>query len=183
MDDPFELAAPEEARRFLRTFDRATRRKGEECFRQNRVSNLMSEADGTALAASVRGSELYEVGLEFEPGEGWRGECTCPLEINCKHVYAAMQAALAEHSVGSVRQLSEGFPGQLLKLLGVLPESTPQPGKKATEKAKAAAGDFGQKVASSLGRPIRPEEISFLRKLNQIYRRCCETRGRFPRPA
>src|SRR5258708_40055780 len=108
MNDPFELAGPEEARRFLRSFDRVTRRKGEEYFHQNRVINLMAEEDGTALTASVRGSALYEVDLEYTPETGWWGECTCPIEVNCKHMYAAMQAARADHSVASLRQLSAG---------------------------------------------------------------------------
>src|SRR5262245_43457440 len=105
MNAPFVLAAPAEARTFLRAFDPPTRRKGDKYFHQNRVTNLQSEEDGTALAACVRGEELYEVDLQFDPDSGWSGECTCPMELNCKHIYAAMQAALAEHNVATVRRL------------------------------------------------------------------------------
>src|SRR6266545_2698942 len=130
MNDPFRLAAPVEAQRFLRSFDATTRRKGEKYFHQNRVINLMSQENGTALTASVRGGELYEVDLDYVPDGGWCGECTCPMEVNCKHVYAAMQAALAEQSISSVRQLSAGLPGQAFKPRGVNAESKPEKDKK-----------------------------------------------------
>src|SRR5436309_564980 len=108
MSDPFELRDPEDAKAFLEGFDRATRRKGEIYFQAGRVANLVCRDPGDSYAASVQGTALYQIRLFLDLEEGWTGTCSCPLEYDCKHIYAAMRALLAEHSVASVRGLSAG---------------------------------------------------------------------------
>ncbi len=72
------------------------RTRGDRYFEEERVEQLRREADG-CVAASVRGSESYEVRLLITP-EGELGfDCECVyFEQNldvCKHVWAALRAA------------------------------------------------------------------------------------------
>ncbi len=173
MNNSFELAETEKALEFLQAFSRTARRKGEEYFHQNRVRNLISEEEGTSLFAHVQGSQLYEVRLDYILGEGWFGECTCPLEFDCKHIYAVMHAAVLK-AVGSLgAKVSAAGPGPAFtpsRIASALSQTKAQP---PSRRETVLEGDFGQKVVSSLGRPLHSEEIKFLAKLNRIYRRCC----------
>ncbi|MBI5385112.1 MAG: DEAD/DEAH box helicase [Verrucomicrobia bacterium] len=160
MSDAFELVEPQAAKDFLGGFDANTRRKGESYFHSGRVLNLVPEEPGTSYSVHVQGSELYEVFLDYDAAEGWSGTCTCPMEIDCKHVYAAMKALLAEHSVAAVRGLSAG----------AVAKSAPPPPKKP---ALRVAGQVGDLLETEVGRPLRAEERRFVNKLAEIYRRCC----------
>ncbi|MEK7684512.1 MAG: DEAD/DEAH box helicase [Verrucomicrobiota bacterium] len=170
MHEPFELLDPDDAHEFIGSFDANTRRKGEAYFREGRVTSLRPEAGGTAFLAAVQGSQLYEVDLFLDPIEGWTGSCSCPLEFDCKHVYAAMKSLLAEHSVASVRGLSAGATGKIVKAPGSIAQ--PKPPKPAV-----APGEFAQTVAEALGRPLRPEETKLLLKLHAVYSRCGQKRS------
>ena len=170
MSEPFELQDPDDAHEFMDSFDANTRRKGEAYFREGRVTSLRPEAGGTAFLAAVQGSQLYEVDLFLDPIEGWTGSCSCPLEFDCKHVYAAMKSLLAEHSVASVRGLSAGATGKIVKAPGSIAQ--PKPPKPAV-----APGEFAQTVAEALGRPLRPEETKLLLKLHAVYSRCGQKRS------
>src|SRR5438477_13068213 len=105
MSDPFELRQPDEAEEFLSAFDQKTRRKGEAYFREDRVSGLVCVEEGTRYSAIVQGSAPYDVKLFYDSDAGWSGDCSCPLEGDCKHVYAALKALLAEHSIAWARGL------------------------------------------------------------------------------
>src|SRR5436190_8445559 len=91
----------EEANVFLQVMDWRSQDRGKKYFRQGRVSDLQQTKD-TAFSATVRGSQNYNVTLSYQPGKGWHGFCTCPVAMGCKHLYAAMQSLLAEHSAGRV---------------------------------------------------------------------------------
>ncbi len=164
MNDSFELRDPQAAHDYLEGFYAATRRKGEAYFAQGRVRDLIPKADGTAYSALVKGGQLYEVELIYDPDEGWSGTCSCPMELDCKHVYAAVKALLAEHNVALVRNLSAGATGRVGAKL-----------RAPTAKGAADAaypGEFAERVLAALGRPLRAAEKKFLRKLNEVYLRC-----------
>ena len=65
-----------------------------------KVLDLRVEDDGMALLAAIRGTDPvpYEVDVTVleRRGGGYEvdGFCTCPVEFNCKHVAAALHAAL-----------------------------------------------------------------------------------------
>ena len=68
--------------------------------RQGRVIAWEVHADGTRVTGAVQGQEaapyVQEIALKW--GAGGRlvlidGDCTCPVEVNCKHVAAVLQAA------------------------------------------------------------------------------------------
>jgi hypothetical protein len=160
MIEPFATFDPEDARAYLGSFDGATRRKGEACFRQGLVSMVTATEDG--FEVTVLGGEVNSVNLYSDPVDGWAGGCTCPQGCDCEHVYAAMKAVLAESNLAAVRGLSAG---------------TATPGPKGRSPAgsrepRSAPTDFSREVASSLGRRLTKAEIGFLQKLNQVYTRC-----------
>ncbi|MBU6402915.1 MAG: SWIM zinc finger family protein, partial [Verrucomicrobia bacterium] len=128
MHDPFAQFDAETAEGFLESFDPVTRGRGETYFRQGRVSLLEPEDGQPIFLATVQGSQLYQVTVCYDEDDGWLGTCTCPVEFDCKHVYAAMKAVLAERSIAAVRGLSAG--------------ATPKPGGagKATVRPKAQPG-------------------------------------------
>src|SRR5437588_4345841 len=111
MNDAFELLDPRNAQAFLKSFESEARRKGEAHFLQGHVHELTAEEPGMAYSAVVKDGRPYEVYLQYDPVEGWSGDCSCPTEFDCEHVFAALRALLAEHSTASVRSLSAGTAG------------------------------------------------------------------------
>src|SRR5712691_6803232 len=108
MNEVFELLDPRNAQAFLKSFDPATRRKGDSHFNLGHVQDLAPDEPGMAYSAHVQNGEREKVYLYYDSEDGWSGECTCPVEFECEHVYAAMRALLAEHSAAAVRNLSSG---------------------------------------------------------------------------
>jgi superfamily II DNA or RNA helicase len=76
-------------------------RDGERYWQQGRVLSLTMEQDGTRIEARVRGSQGHPYSLTIEIAEvngddlDVMGECSCPVGFNCKHVAAALFAAMA----------------------------------------------------------------------------------------
>ena len=168
MSEPFELIDPDDAQQYLNSFDATTRRKGEAYFSEGRVRDLRCEEPGCDFRATVQGTQLYEVHLLFNDLDGWLGDCTCPMELDCKHVYAVMRAVFAEQNLAVVRDLSAGKK----KKATVFPTFTPP------KKIEAPpVGILAEKVVVSLARPLRGEEARFLRKLSEVYARCFKTRN------
>jgi hypothetical protein len=163
MSEKFELVDPEEAQQFLTTLSHATRRKGDAYFREGRVVALRCVEPGVYYEAEVRGGAAYVVSLRCDDLDGWEADCTCPREFDCKHVYAAMKALLAEHSSAVVQKISAGKAPKP----AVLDQKPSVP---------ALSAPFHEKVAAALGRPLQRDETKFLNKLNEVYRRCVTTR-------
>jgi hypothetical protein len=163
MSNGFQLQDAQDAQDYLSAFDARTRQKGESYFRGGRVRDLTADLPGVSYSAQVQGSQLYEVSLVYDEDEGWTGSCTCPMEFDCKHAYAAMKALLAEHSVAAVRGLSSGL--------------VRRPGLTASKKGGVrVAGQVGDLLEAALDRGLRPEERHFVNKLADVYRRCCVSR-------
>ena len=162
MSDAFDLINPDEAREYLDSFDLATRRKGEAYLREGRVGEIVCEEQGRRFVAPVRGSEPYHVEIYFD-GEEWVGDCTCPVQVDCKHVYATLKALLAEHSVARVREISGGAVAPLPLV------------ERSSGKARTSAS-LASMAATALERALRPDEIKFLRKLHEAYEHSRQTR-------
>jgi hypothetical protein len=84
----------------LDEFDERTLSRGAGYWNSGRVLDLQVDIDGMGVAAAVRGSEHepYEVEIIVDPKRGGyriEGLCSCPVGFNCKHVVAALHAALA----------------------------------------------------------------------------------------
>src|SRR5438270_294646 len=160
MNDAFELLDPRNAQAFLKTFEAGARRKGEAHFRKSHVQDLAAEQPGMAYAAEVSDdNESYKVHLHYDPVEGWSGDCSCPQEFDCEHVFAAMRALLAEHSTAAVRSLSAGT-------------SPAAAGwSKSTAKTEQELGSLDRRLKAALGRALKPDEIRFIRKVQSVFTR------------
>jgi superfamily II DNA or RNA helicase len=100
------------ARKYLRTFPAATMKKGAGLFASSAVRDVEMSRDDICLA-EVMGTMLYHATLAHEDGE-WFGECTCPVEVDCKHCYAAMRALLEWTGVPAAKPVAQA-PGQPAK--------------------------------------------------------------------
>ena len=66
---------------WLNEFAMADRTKGREYYSQGKVGSLERIIDSltTTVFAAVQGGEIYECSLTHNPGEGWSGNCSCPV--------------------------------------------------------------------------------------------------------
>src|SRR5260370_1651511 len=163
MNDAFELVDPRNAQAFLKQFSGEVKRRGEACFRRGLVQNLAPEEAGMSYSAIVNDGEPREVDLEYDPVEGWSGNCTCEQEFDCPHIFAAMRALLAEHSMAAVRNLSSGA-------------STPSATwNKGTGKTEGDSAGLARRLMATLWRPLNAEETKFVRKVHNLYLRSHHT--------
>jgi hypothetical protein len=63
----------------------------------------------STATATVRGTHLYECTLGHTPGEGWTGDCSCPVGFECKHLYATGTALLHRLNDEETRHLDAAF--------------------------------------------------------------------------
>jgi superfamily II DNA or RNA helicase len=90
-----------------RAVDASAYARGAEYARQREVLYAAWDPDGDALRGLVRGHEnnVYHAAAFFSltrgrPAEFELGECSCPVEFNCKHVVALVLSALVPGSPG-----------------------------------------------------------------------------------
>jgi hypothetical protein len=170
MDDGFELLDPRDAERFLKSFPADTRRKGEALFRIGRVQDLVPMEPGAHYSAQVQDeSDRSSVDLSYDTVDGWDGECSCQKTFECEHVFAAMNALLAEHRTATVRNLSASW-GAAMDRLGVLrPPPRPQP-------PNPRNNELAGLLAAAKGQALNRQESQFVRSVHQAYLRCAQTR-------
>ncbi|UPK39656.1 DEAD/DEAH box helicase [Bradyrhizobium sp. 186] len=83
-------------------FTRSAFEKGHAYQLQARVSGLEISDDLTRVEADVEGSEVddyaVDIQLKFKDAQlvGLRGNCSCPMASNCKHVVATLLEAISE---------------------------------------------------------------------------------------
>src|SRR6266567_4157870 len=160
MNEAFELLDPLNAQAFLTSFDSTARRKGDAHFNLGHVRDLVAEDPGMAYSAEVQDGQKREVYLHYDSVEGWSGDCTCPVEEDCEHIFAAMRALLAEHSAAAVRSLSAGASSASpMRARG---------GKKQDEES----GGLARRLMATVGRPLDAKETAFIRKVHAAFLRC-----------
>lgn len=137
------------AHEYLRTFPAATIEKGARLFSSSAVRGVEVSRDDVCLA-EVMGTALYYVTLTHEDGE-WFGECTCPVEIDCKHCYAAMQALL-EWTGAPAAQPAATAPGH--------PPKT----------SREARPSFSVEIEQKLGRPLASGEKHVVVTIENLFR-------------
>ncbi len=136
--------------RFLRLFDAPTRQRGEQYFKSGAVKSVACMEPGSDYTAEVMGGELYEVHLTY--GDGWDSECTCPMALECKHVYAALKQLLADFSSASVASLS-ATAGNIFNIA----------------KPNQPPATFAELVREKIGRRLTPDEAHYLKSVNRLY--------------
>lgn len=165
MNDAFELLDPRSAQAFLKSFDSETRRRGDSHFRKGQVQNLEPLEGGVSYTATVQAGEVsHEVRLDYDPIEGWSGTCTCSRQTDCEHIFAAMRALLLEHSAASVRSLSS------------VNSQTAMAVARAATKSDEETGRLARQLMSTLARPLKAEENKFIRKVQNVFKRCEQNR-------
>jgi hypothetical protein len=164
MSEAFQLVDPQSAREYLKLCGAGARNRGDVLFRRNSVQDLTPERPGFRYSALIKADREYRVGLEYDETEGWMGDCSCPQEIDCEHVCAAMRALLAEHSAAEVRNLSAGRTSAAAGV-GRAPRKTDEPSLGVARRLMAA-----------LGRPLNALETRFVRKIETAFTRCQESR-------
>ncbi|WP_083900787.1 DEAD/DEAH box helicase [Azospirillum sp. B4] len=137
--------------------------RGKAYWQQGRVTDLHLDEDGLGLMAAVHGSEAepYEVELTVERkrrGYDLEGFCTCPVGFNCKHVAAALYAALA----GGGR-MEEGRPRHGTPAAPAIPQTDgPELARWLAEVARAAEPDDGNpEVAEHVRYLLKPPVYSY----------------------
>ncbi|MDB5919616.1 MAG: helicase [Massilia sp.] len=106
----------------LRNFDSGTYGRGQGYARSGKVRKLVVSDDATRIESKVSGSggHLYRQSIDVRndrKGVRFEGDCSCPMEYNCKHVVAALlsyleQAPAAGHAGGAAgRPAGDAIPG------------------------------------------------------------------------
>src|SRR4051794_6415795 len=87
-----------------RGIPRATRERGEDYFRGGRVR--LTHVDDYSVRATVQGSELYSVIVDWDEEGISDADCDCPYAMDhmdmCKHMWAAVLAADAKVRGGRI---------------------------------------------------------------------------------
>src|SRR2546422_1734375 len=84
----------EAAQEFLQGFPAWARNRGKTLCANDAVRHLDGEEDGTGFVAKVQANRVYHVTLFYSDEGGWDAKCSCPVEVDCEHAYAAMTAVL-----------------------------------------------------------------------------------------
>jgi hypothetical protein len=145
---------PEMARRYVAKFVPGIQSRGELYFKSGAVCTLKCNVPGRNYSVKVQGDFTYDVELHFE--DKWAAECTCPVGIECKHIYAAVQKMLALYdglmANGSGKRAGMNAPA-------------PAPAPEIPAVGLAAA------VREKLGRKLERDEIRYLKNLNHLFHR------------
>jgi len=141
--------------RFLSLVDATTRARGREYFINGRVKSVTCEDPDHLYSSAVQGSEDYTVRLEYAHGD-WGSECTCPVEIACKHGVAALMELRHRAAMENDPASGAVFP----KAGSARPvKSAPQP----------PVSPLSQRLTAQLGRELLTAETAFIRSLQGLY--------------
>ena len=152
----FEGFDADAAMRYLKAFDAPTRKRGESYLRNGAVESLVCFEPGRHYTAEVMGGARYEVSISLDEDSGeWLGDCSCPVEFECKHAYAALKQLLVERSRAAVDSLS-ATAGKTFSL----PKPPARPGP---------ATPFAELVRRKIERPLTAEESHYLKSLNRLF--------------
>ena len=134
------------ARDYLHTFPAKTVKKGEAIFAEGAVREVEA-GDGEIYFASVQGSLLYEVTLALQH-DSWFGDCTCPLEGDCEHCYAAMRWLLD----------------------GIEPTSPATPPAAKLDRSASPKKSFPAFIEQKLGRKLQPGEKRVVTTIDDLFK-------------
>ena len=134
------------ARDYLHTFPQKTVKKGEALFSAGAVREVEAPK-GEIYFAAVQGSLLYDVTLALENGS-WFGDCTCPLEGDCEHCYAAMRWLLD----------------------GIQSTSASKPPAIKLDRSASPKKSFPAFIEQKLGRKLQPGEKRVVTAIDDLFK-------------
>jgi superfamily II DNA or RNA helicase len=143
---------------YLDSFDSGSKIRGKTYFKAARVVDLA--VAGPVVRAVVQGSYDYDVELEWSDG-AWVSICSCPLEGDCKHAYAAGLAWLRRHDVKSASATPAPGGPVAVPMLNI------KPGEQPLVDAFTRATGHG---------PDR-KQLAWLRNLAVLHRSVCQNPG------
>ncbi len=152
---------------WLTTFDPVIRGRGEDYYAKAQVQDVWSEADHF-VEAVVTGQEAYSVTLFLTRGK-WSSACTCPMEVDCKHVYAAGLAWIADVEAGVVDK-DDLTPMPRRPPLALAP--------KPANKNVSFREQWSPVLAEKLGRPLSDAEGRQLGGLAALFTEFTQAYGR-----
>ncbi|MDX8387351.1 MAG: DEAD/DEAH box helicase [Ghiorsea sp.] len=100
---------------------------GREDYKNGHVEKLVIDNKNQSVTAEVIGSAAkpYNISIEFDEHD-IDGDCSCPLQFNCKHVAATLYAVLAESSsLPRKKRQKKEEPVPFHHWLGVVGQTTP----------------------------------------------------------
>jgi hypothetical protein len=146
----------------MKEFLPGPRRLGDICFRNGSVVDLHEIVPGESYNALVKvGDGEWDVLLDFEEDSGWDGACDCEAGGDCEHVFATVQALLAEHRAAKVQSLS----------------SAQSPWKPEIVATPSGPEDLQSKLLAAVQRPLKPNETKLIRQIQRSFNRCKQTRS------
>lgn len=149
---------------WLGKFDQATRGRGKTYFERGQVASLWTDSDDT-VSAEVEGSEIYTVTLNCRHN-GWMADCTCPMEVHCKHVYAAALAWIQETAF----PMLSGARRDEAKRVQTIPVAEKKPATAhGRPKKKTFREQWTPKIAEKLDRPLTDAEGRQLDQLAALF--------------
>jgi hypothetical protein len=112
-DDVERMATALKKSDLERVFSHTTLSRGTELWAFDAVSKVVISPDGASVTASVKGSKpapyVQVIGLTSQQGRTQiSGDCSCPMEHNCKHVAAVLLEVMYahEHRGGEIRDVT-----------------------------------------------------------------------------
>ncbi len=141
--------------RFLALVPAQTRKRGRAYHERGQVVELDCVAEDQSYVAVVRGSEDYQVTLDFAD-QVWMSECSCPMEYDCKHAVAAMLELQQRALTDSDGSTAATFIQALSKKQ---PRGVPQP----------PHSPLYARLVEHLGRELNQAEADFIRKVQTFH--------------
>jgi hypothetical protein len=143
---------------WLNDFALPDRTRGRDYYSRGRVLELeiTVEPGVTSAFATVQGGDDYQCTLTHSPDAGWDGECTCPVGVACKHLFAAGTSLLDRLTAETLRPLDAPL----------APEAP-------AAKPDATAPDEDALIAqftAATGAPPERKPLAFLRNLLALHR-------------
>ena len=139
--------------RFLALAPAQTRKRGRAYHAQGAVLELECVEPDHLYIAVVRGSEDYEVGLEFADQE-WASECSCPMGCDCKHAVAALLELRQRATANGEKSVASLIPPK-----NKPPRGVPQPPR----------SPLYDRLVEHLGRELMMDEAALVRKMQTFY--------------
>ncbi|MBC7365189.1 MAG: hypothetical protein H7343_00025, partial [Undibacterium sp.] len=148
---PDALAA---LRVWLDAFEPKTRKLGEATFAANHVTKITAQADHYIETVVAEGDEKFRLTL-FLTRAQWTAKCACDLRQNCRHIYAAGLAWLADVEAGAPTGADPaGTPSTAAPIASTPASSAPAaPVNKHTFRVQ-----WSPVLAEKLGRPLTEGE-------------------------
>jgi hypothetical protein len=150
--------------RFLESIPLKIIKRGQGCFARGAVLEIECVEPDQQYAAVVRGGQDYEVVLDYFDG-AWDPNCSCPMQLDCKHIVAAMLELQKRASANGKLSDSAREPiAETSKARGQTDRwqpRVPQPPR----------SPLWDKLTQVLGRNLLQDEARFVRGLQEFHER------------